>query len=81
VLGFAREQRVLILHRYEVRSVTRGDSGLIELRHCEIGASDLTDFSCFDQLVQCTDRVGNGHGVVGEVELVEINVVGTEASQ
>ena len=79
--GVAFEQRVLVLHRDEGRAVAGRGLGLAQLRDGEVRAADLAHLARLDEFAQRAQRVGDGHRVVGVVQLVEVDVVGAESAQ
>ena len=52
-----------------------------QLRDGEVRAADLAHLARVDEFAQRAQRVGDRHGVVGVVQLVEVDVIGAETSQ
>ena len=54
---------------------------LAQLVGREVGAADLAHLARRDELLQGAERVGDGSRLIGVVQLVQVDVVGVEATQ
>jgi len=51
------------------------------LRDAQVRASNLSDLARVDEFAKRAQRVGDGHRVVGVVQLIEVEVIGAETPQ
>src|SRR5688572_11278407 len=77
--GRTVEETVLVLNTYKPGGARfRRLISFGELLRGEVRAADLSHLPRLHELVQGTERFGDRDGFVGSVELIQVDVVGTE---
>jgi hypothetical protein len=72
---------VLKAHESRASAGGRGVSRILQLSRREVRAADLAHLSAANQVVQRTQRIGDRHRRIGLVQLVQVDIVGTQAAE